>query len=1572
MSKRQIWEQGGKVESKNLKNSPEVGSEGAKFTGEVQDHDVVGDRGPNKGNPVGKPVIGYPLPHLQIHDESSKAAAADLQPWANGLFGRLTRYIARARGVSNDPVTEKTQSEDTSTRKAGRDPSVAIPDASKGSTDGLRGSTDAARRSDAAAIAVIPQTVSALDTLKAWQRMSGNMSQPESIFRLPPDSSVAEVSREAQRAARESGKALVLGYDGAYDGKKATFWRTFEPTGGSRITAVDLPDGRTVREIGGPRQSINNVGAKYNVYNYVAEGSQAPVQFSGAISETPDHSFRLAQEFPNAGPINQAVRYIDPRNNKVLVDKDGRVPTIPMPENQDLLRATSPIVTKYGQMPPDIQGGLTPVDVRQTAKGFLATYDAVLTTEAAQKIEAGGGKFVDASEVKETPAVPWSPAPEAKAGLYLNETIPVPRTGTVWDIYDDGHRLRVIAQVRGKGDLHALESNKVGTTGGYANGQEDPLGLVKREREEELENTLGMPKQEMAKQEGADASGMPKIMAKLSDAPTFVTHAARVENNANGNPFDVAAIAFPAVTSEEVEKIKATARNNEVKEIVTPTPFEVIKLAEESEFEGNKKTAFNHVEILKVAVLDPRFKEKFKDDRRDLLNYSLDQAPEFNKRMREVLSSPPSPGRDEEVIKVVKAMAKNDRSIDTLGKDPDAVGENAKRIAEVTAERKALAKDLKAAGYESSEGVLNYGGREQRIIDKQLGDPYRFYLSSAIGRTDVIGQAARSLENGEGAGTKINNLVLDKYEKLRAIENQIGPRTDNIGVPISQVDTADRAIKFSGLDESAMSAAQAQEYWKGVEKNASNLASQYRFPLEVTRSLANGDKEVHVFVPAGRSAIEAVKTQATLEDGRLATNYAISDDVPSAQAARAVLAQKFDPQSADDRAMGKKPSEVVTFNIGGKVLNTSQLAEMVNAEGARLDGLVKAGGGKIPADMEVRPGEDIRSAAERASLMAKQLSRPVAFDYNDISVTAQPEDTTAMVQGKYAAAYKDWLEAHRQTPEAAAERAISQRDIAEKQENIDRLVKELPGVSGDRAMVNWVQRFAQLADNHGLKYDSQAVAKMMIEKGYQPVSKGLDPVTQADAHAYAQWGVGRAVADLQAGALIRPVVERFAREYEAKFGATNADAGAAKVRESDGIFAGIEAAGIEQSITNVKPEGDKIGRYSDRQIEALFDQAPKLQMAKGYYEVKAEKVDSTKYKDGIVASSTDSRMRLESPMTIMALDGTTVTLPIGTEFPSGFELKPGSIQETSDLLRTISDVDLAVKNETGRMNIRLPDGKMIEVGNQHINGNVSVTGGAKVPRDGYTIDRDAVDANGQKIVDAYFNKNDADFNKRWKEVPGKKGVFSPTESQMGEARVLVQIPVDWEPGTMQPIYGGYRDSDVQLKPGDFVILTRGADGKVDTMYRVEEAAAVGTYVGVDAAGKEALAGSAERMRDFGGHVVAAAHSEKEYYAREATAAAPVLSAGVHDSLSTEERALARISEKGYSLTEQQRKDLHSAIEVLLKADPEQRRELLEQARRAAEEAQRSGARRLKDARGLTAAAYLGPDVINAIAAAFGI
>ena len=324
------------------------------------------------------------------------------------------------------------------------------------------------------------------------------------------------------------------------------------------------------------------------------------------------------------------------------------------------------------------------------------------------------------------------------------------------------------------------------------------------------------------------------------------------------------------------------------------------------------------------------------------------------------------------------------------------------------------------------------------------------------------------------------------------------------------------------------------------------------------------------------------------------------------------------------------------------------------------------------------------------------------------------------------------------------------------------------------------------------------------------------------------------------------------------------ESGTLEITPVDSIFAGIDNT---RTAAVVKP-ADAGGVYSDQQIEKLWDQAvaanggKPLAMAKGYYEVRPERVDNP---NGILASSTDSSMKLKTAMSVKTTDGKTVTLPAGTELPAGVELSPKSaITENEDKTRSVTGADLKVMSSDHKISVKLADGSEVEIGNQTIAGTVTVADGAKVPADAYTIARDSVDPKtGEKRVDAYYNKNEQDFRKRWQEVPGKPGVYSPAPSQMGDARELVQVPQGYD-GKMIPNYGGYRDKPVDVKGGDFVLIQRDADGKVKEMYRVEEGSAVETYAGIDAAGKKALADSATKMHDLGGNVIPAAATADEF------------------------------------------------------------------------------------------------------------
>ena len=434
------------------------------------------------------------------------------------------------------------------------------------------------------------------------------------------------------------------------------------------------------------------------------------------------------------------------------------------------------------------------------------------------------------------------------------------------------------------------------------------------------------------------------------------------------------------------------------------------------------------------------------------------------------------------------------------------------------------------------------------------------------------------------------------------------------------------------------------------------------------------------------------------------------------------------------------------------------------------------------------------------------------------------------------------------------------------------------------------------------------------------------------------------------------------------------------------IFATIDSGRTPTYVRPLEPGGV----YSDKQVERLWDRevaangGKPLAMAKGYYEVRSEPVDNP---NGILASSTDSPMKLKTEMSVKNVYGATVKLPAGTELPAGVELSPKStITENDDKTRSITGADLKVTSADHEISIKLADGSEVEIGNQTIAGKVTVADGAKVPAGAYTIARDSVDPKtGESRVDAYYNKNEQDFRKRWQEVPGKPGVYSPAPSQMGDARELIQVPKGFD-GKITPNYGGYRDKPVDVKEGDFIVIQKDADGKVKEMYRVEEGAAVETYAGIDDAGKKALADSVEKIRDLGGTVIPAASTGDEFKARElatgaaagtadAAKAADVVAkpdVHAHEGETAETTKLREALDTRTDIPEYQRDIVRSQIARL--ADPVQRAELAHQIEtlRSMSEAEKQERDENTRHPGWTGMLSLSPQALDLLATALGI
>jgi hypothetical protein len=656
------------------------------------------------------------------------------------------------------------------------------------------------------------------------------------------------------------------------------------------------------------------------VTQYENTGSETPtVKWSGALQEK-DGKILISTELPTPGRIRQAVEL---RNSegKVFVGEDGRLPVVDMPNNRRLTAAAlTPVVGDLAAARiPDTSGDLQVTSVKQTPEGLLSVYQGQLSPEMEADIaKSGRGKFVHPDQVVPPKEVKWTPVDEVKPGRYTTDTLDPPRTSTLFEIYKDPEgRARMIAHVRGTGgDLFSHDKNSLGTAGGYANGQEDPVQTMLRERKEEY----------------ARKRNSPETAGKLAQAEIVLTDASRVGNNPSGDPFDVTAVAFvngrkggPAYTEAEVEAMRRMEPTPEVKQVLTPTPAEFVLLGESSRREGTPKTAFDHAARLKDIILDPRFKDEFPDDRRELLENAKDRSPKLAGAFERTLAEPPSIERDRKVIRLLKDEAENGRTL-------DALDENAGSKAETKAHRAELAAKLKAAGYapENLLGIPNYGGREDRIMSKQLGDPYASRLSTTVGRT-LIAEAITGLDKGEPALSKSDPALLREFDNQTGLESAIGTRTDNLGAPRAGIDgTADNTLRFTSPEGVVDAVAQSNA--------ARSLAARTSFPVEVSSPIKGAPSDVYFPVDGSPDGVlRATKTVTTSPDGRTVTDYSFVGEVTMDQAAAVARRHGLGGSSWEKHQAVERSQDVpVTLTVEGKTLPVIQAEREFGREAARI------------------------------------------------------------------------------------------------------------------------------------------------------------------------------------------------------------------------------------------------------------------------------------------------------------------------------------------------------------------------------------------------------------------------------------------------------------------------------------------------------------------------------------------------------------------------------------------------------------------------------------------------------------
>lgn len=193
-----------------------------------------------------------------------------------------------------------------------------------------------------------------------------------------------------------------------------------------------------------------------------------------------------------------------------------------------------------------------------------------------------------------------------------------------------------------------------------------------------------------------------------------------------------------------------------------------------------------------------------------------------------------------------------------------------------------------------------------------------------------------------------------------------------------------------------------------------------------------------------------------------------------------------------------------------------------------------------------RPGAGmhISTACKEAAALSKKRNTPVEFEFNGITVTANPASSSDDLESEWTALSDQRRRDYEASPEYKAAQMKRSREVAARQVKVDLLIERLPLVARDEnRLIRWVGEFAKIADDVGVILPIGTIATALTDAGYKANdnvigkdwsddrAESLRRSLSTDAHEMAKYIVGQVLECLRIGMPPHPVTEKFVGEY---------------------------------------------------------------------------------------------------------------------------------------------------------------------------------------------------------------------------------------------------------------------------------------------------------------------------------------------------------------------------------------------------------------------------------------------------------
>jgi len=183
-------------------------------------------------------------------------------------------------------------------------------------------------------------------------------------------------------------------------------------------------------------------------------------------------------------------------------------------------------------------------------------------------------------------------------------------------------------------------------------------------------------------------------------------------------------------------------------------------------------------------------------------------------------------------------------------------------------------------------------------------------------------------------------------------------------------------------------------------------------------------------------------------------------------------------------------------------------------------------------------GTHISEACEEAVKLARDSDQPVQFPFNGIDVIAYTKDEPSDVELRWHVESERRHREYEASPEYAASQAKRRLEVAQRQQQVDRLVSPDNFPSSEHGWMTWASELAECADDIGVTFNRELLVSRLKCAGWKQNNHvTTDPILrrriETEPTIMAEYIMGQVMGCLDQGMPPHPMTMTFVERYMA-------------------------------------------------------------------------------------------------------------------------------------------------------------------------------------------------------------------------------------------------------------------------------------------------------------------------------------------------------------------------------------------------------------------------------------------------------